>query len=67
MKHIENQEEYNYRENDTNAFYPHSYDEITDAIEDMDEKDIPKLNIPGVEGEEDLWDYINNEYTICEE
>ena len=67
MKHIKNQEEYNYGENKINAFYPYSYEEITDAINDMDEKDILKLNTAGVEGENDLWDYINNQYTICEE
>lgn len=59
-------EEYNYGKADINAFYPHTYDEIADAAEGIDEDDIPDLDIEGVKGEEDLWDFINNQYTITE-
>lgn len=56
-------EEYEWENPKTNRLQPLSYDDCCDELENMDEKDIRKL---GFNNEEDIWDFVNQEYTITE-
>ena len=53
-------DEYDYGETKINPLAPYTYDKSCEIADGMTEKEMIKL---GFDGEEDLWDYINNNYT----
>ena len=56
-------DEYDFGETKINPLAPYTYDKSFEITDGMTEKEIIKL---GFNGKEDLWDYINNNYTITE-
>ena len=56
-------DEYDFGETKINPLAPYTYDKSFEFADGMTEKEIIKL---GFNGEEDLWDFINNNYTITE-
>jgi hypothetical protein len=56
-------DEYDFGETKINPLAPYTYDKSFEIVDGMTEKEIIKL---GFDGEEDLWDFINNNYTITE-
>ena len=56
-------DEYDFGETKINPLAPYTYDKSCEIADSMTEKEMIKL---GFDGEEDLWDFINNNYTITE-
>jgi len=56
-------DEYDFGKTKINPLAPCTYDKSFEIADGMTEKEIINL---GFNSEEDLWDYINNNYTITE-
>ena len=57
-------EEYRWRETETNIFNDISIEDAYDELETMNDEEAIELGFSG--GMEDLWDYVNQQYTITE-
>lgn len=57
-------EEYRWRETETNLFADISIDDAYEELETMNDEEAIELGFSG--GMEDLWDYVNQQYTITE-
>jgi hypothetical protein len=57
-------EEYEWGEERKKNFADLTWDDACDVLDSMNDKDAKKLGFTG--GMEDLWDFINNEYTLTE-
>jgi len=55
--------EYDFGETKINPLAPYTIDKTYEIVDKMTDKEIMKL---GFEDEEDMYDYINNNYTITE-
>ena len=64
MIHI-TQDEYRWNEKQ-NIFYPHTYDDVFDAIEKVPEDEISGLGFDGIYDQEGLFDMVNKEFIITE-
>ncbi len=64
MIHI-TQDEYKWNEKQ-NIFYPHTYDDVFDALEKVPEDEISSYGFNGIEDQEELLDMVNQEFTITE-
>lgn len=56
-------DEYDFGKTKINPLAPYTYQQSADFADGMTEKEMIKL---GFDGEEDFWDFINNNYTITE-
>jgi len=56
-------DEYDFGETKINPLAPYTYDKSAEIADNMTDKKITKC---GFEDENELWDFINNNYTITE-
>ncbi len=56
-------DEYDFGETKINPLSPYTYEKSANIADGMTDKEIKKC---GFEDEEELWDFINNNYTITE-
>ena len=64
MKHI-TQDEYKWNEKQ-NIFYPHTSDDVFDAMEKVPEDEISSYGFEDIDDQEGLFDLVNKEFTITE-
>lgn len=57
-------EEYRWKETETNLFVDIPLDDAYTELETMNDEEAIELGFSG--GMEDLWDYVNQQYTITE-
>ena len=57
-------EEYRWTETETNIFNDIPIDDAYDELETMNDEEAIELGFSG--GMDDLWDYVNQQYTITE-
>ena len=57
-------EEYRWTETETNIFHNIPIDDAYEELETMNDEEAIELGFSG--GMDDLWDYVNQQYTITE-